>query len=44
MTGHWAARLRDLAEAERVPGAALAIWADGQQSLAALTRRGLSAG
>jgi CubicO group peptidase (beta-lactamase class C family) len=35
MTSHWSARLRDLATEEGVPGAALGIWADGQQALGA---------
>ncbi len=35
MTGHWAARLRDLATEEGVPGAALGVWADGPEWLAA---------
>jgi len=35
MTGHWAHRLRDLATEEGVPGAALGVWADGQERLAA---------
>lgn len=35
MAGHWAARLRDLATDEDIPGAVLGIWADGQQTVAA---------
>jgi CubicO group peptidase (beta-lactamase class C family) len=35
MAGHWAARLRDLATEEGVPGAVLGVWADGQEWLAA---------
>jgi CubicO group peptidase (beta-lactamase class C family) len=35
MTAHWSDRLRELATAERVPGAALGVWADGSESLAA---------
>jgi hypothetical protein len=31
MTRHWAGRLRDLATEEGVPGAALGVWADGQE-------------
>jgi CubicO group peptidase (beta-lactamase class C family) len=35
MTGSWAGRLRELAIEEHVPGATLAVWADGRQSVAA---------
>jgi len=35
MNGRWATRLRDLATEEGVPGAALGVWADGQEVLAA---------
>lgn len=35
MTGDWTGRLRELATEENVPGAALAVWADGRQSAAA---------
>ncbi len=35
MTAHWAERLHELAAAERIPGAALGVWADGSESLAA---------
>jgi CubicO group peptidase (beta-lactamase class C family) len=35
ITGHWAARLRDLATEEGIPGASLGVWADGQEALAA---------
>jgi CubicO group peptidase (beta-lactamase class C family) len=35
MTGHWTARLRDLATREHVPGAVLGIWADGRETVAA---------
>jgi CubicO group peptidase (beta-lactamase class C family) len=33
--GRWAARLHDLAAEEGVPGAALGVWADGQETVAA---------
>ena len=35
MTAHWTDRLHELAAAERVPGAALGVWAGGSESLAA---------
>jgi CubicO group peptidase (beta-lactamase class C family) len=35
MTAHWTDRLHELAAAERIPGAALGVWADGIESLAA---------
>jgi CubicO group peptidase (beta-lactamase class C family) len=35
MTSHWTDRLRELAAAERVPGAGLGVWADGRETLAA---------
>jgi CubicO group peptidase (beta-lactamase class C family) len=35
MSDDWAGRLHDLAAQEEVPGAALAIWADGRQTVAA---------
>jgi CubicO group peptidase (beta-lactamase class C family) len=35
MTGHWTARLRDVATREHVPGAVLGIWADGRETVAA---------
>jgi CubicO group peptidase (beta-lactamase class C family) len=35
MAGRWAARLHELATEECVPGAALGVWADGQEWLAA---------
>jgi CubicO group peptidase (beta-lactamase class C family) len=35
MTAHWTERLSELAADERVPGAALGVWADGSESLAA---------
>jgi hypothetical protein len=35
MTDNWADRLGELATDEDVPGATLAIWADGRQSVAA---------
>jgi CubicO group peptidase (beta-lactamase class C family) len=34
-SGHWAQRLGELAEAGRVPGATLGIWAGGRETLAA---------
>ena len=35
LTGHWAARLHDIAGQEHVPGSVLGIWADGAETLAA---------
>ena len=35
VNGHWAARLRDLATREHVPGAVLGIWAGGRETVAA---------
>jgi CubicO group peptidase (beta-lactamase class C family) len=35
MSGHWAARLRELAAEEDVQGATLGVWADEQESVAA---------
>jgi CubicO group peptidase (beta-lactamase class C family) len=35
MSEHWAARLHDLATEEEVQGAALGVWVDGQESVAA---------
>jgi hypothetical protein len=34
MTEHWAGRLRELATEEDIPGATLAVWADGRLSVA----------
>jgi CubicO group peptidase (beta-lactamase class C family) len=35
LVGHWGDRLRELAEREGVPGAALGVWADGSEYLTA---------
>jgi hypothetical protein len=35
MANRWTERLTELAAAEKVPGAVLGIWADGQETVAA---------